>query len=114
MQITISGRHGHLSPETQQLLRQKAERLLHVFERLTAIEVVVDHEHDLHTVELKLDAEHKHDFVAKEKAADLQAAMELVLDKAETQLRKHKEKLQDHRRRPALHEGAPAKAGDEA
>ena len=42
VQIKISVRHGHLSDATQQFIRDKAEKLLHFFERLTMIEVTVD------------------------------------------------------------------------
>ncbi len=42
MQIKISVRHGHLNEATQQFIRDKAEKLLHYFERLTMIEVTVD------------------------------------------------------------------------
>lgn len=99
MQITISSRHGHLAAETQKHLQEKAGRLLHLFDRLTAVEVVVDHEHDLHVVELKVNAEHKHDFLARDKHKDLLAAMDLALDKADAQLRKYKERVQEHHRR---------------
>lgn len=99
MQIKISARHGHLDPETQQFIRDKAEKLTTLFNRLTSIEVVVDREHDLQTVEFNVSAEHKHDFVAKEKQADLRAAVDLALDKLDAQLRKYKERIQDHHRR---------------
>ncbi|HMP02757.1 MAG TPA: ribosome-associated translation inhibitor RaiA, partial [Gemmatales bacterium] len=95
MQIKISARHGHLDPETQQFIRDKAEKLTTLFNRLTSIEVVVDREHDLQTVEFNVSAEHKHDFVAKEKQADLRTAVDLALDKLDAQLRKYKERIQD-------------------
>ncbi len=107
MQIKISTRHGHLDSQTQEFIENKAERLMNQFNRLTSISVTVDREHDLFTVEFIVDAEHKHDFVAKEKHVDLLAAVDLVLDKLEGQLRKYKEKIQDHRRRPAAREGVP-------
>lgn len=99
MQIKISARHGHLDPETQQFIRDKAEKLMHVFSRLTSIDVIVDREHDLQTVEFNVSAEHKHDFVAREKQTELRAAVDLALDKLEAQLRKYKERIQDHHRR---------------
>src|SRR5262249_20841212 len=46
-------------------------------------------------------AEHKHDFVASERNQDILAAVDLVLDKLERQVRKYKEKIMDHRRTPA-------------
>lgn len=99
MQIKISGRHGHLDAETQQFIRDKADRLTHLFNRLTSIEVIVDREHELYVVEFNVSAEHKHDFVARERQTDLRAAVDLALDKLDAQLRKYKERIQDHHRR---------------
>lgn len=103
MQIKISARHGHLTEETQQFIQEKAQKLLRLFERLTMIEVTVDLKDDLNkVVEFLVSAEHKHDFVARETNADILAAVDVVMGKLEQQLRKYKEKIQDHRRRPAL------------
>jgi putative sigma-54 modulation protein len=101
VQIKISVRHGHLNDTTQQFIRDKAEKLLHFFERLTMIEVTVDLKQDPKWVEFLVQAEHKHDFVAHESHPDLLAAVDLVLDKLSLQLRRYKEKIQDHRRTPS-------------
>ena len=106
MQIKIAVRHGHLNEATQQLIHDKAEKLLHFFERLTMIEVTVDlkatfEKKEVKMAELVVQAEHKHDLVAREHHADLLAAVDLAVDKIEGQLRRYKEKIQDHRRTPA-------------
>ena len=110
MQIKISVRHGHLNDTTQQFIREKAEKLLHYFERLTMIEVTVDLKKDQKWVEFLVQAEHKHDFVARDSHPDLLAAVDLALDKLALQLRRYKEKIQDHRRTPSVGEvsGTPA------
>ena len=104
VQIKIAARHGHLNDNTQQFIREKAEKLLHFFERLTMIEVTVDLNGDEKHVEFLVQAEHKHNFVAREKNANLHAAVDLVLDKIEGQLRRYKEKIQDRRRTPSTGE----------
>jgi len=125
VQVKISVRRGHLSESTQRIIRDKAEKLLHFFERLTMIEVLVDLQHrgdgrppedrkvleDKCLVEFVVQAEHKHDFVARESHQDVLAAFDLTLDKLEGQLRRYKEKIQDHRRRPSVGElsGAPSR-----
>lgn len=115
MQIKISARHGHLSEATQQFIRDKASKLLRYFERLTMIEVTVDLSDDVNkVVEFVVQAEHKHDFVARETNADILAAVDLVLDKLEGQLRRYKEKIQDHRRRPSAGDVTAAPASEEA
>lgn len=101
MQIKISTRHGHLSAEVQEHIRQKANKLNHLFPRLMMIEVLVDLKEESAVVEFLVSAEHKHDFVATEQSKDLLAAVDLVLAKLEGQVRKYKDKVQDHRRTPS-------------
>jgi putative sigma-54 modulation protein len=113
VQIKISARHGHLAEPTQQFIREKAQKLLHLFSRLTMIEVTVDLQDDMKIVEFIAKAEHKHDFVASERNKDIMAAVDLVMAKLEGQMRKHKEKLQDHRRTPHAGEGVGAPAPEE-
>lgn len=111
MQIKISARHGHLNDATGRFIEEKAQKLLRLFDRLTMIEVTVDlkNEHKK-VVEFLVQAEHKHDFVAREAHDDVLAAVDLVMDKLEGQLRRYKEKIQDHRRTPSAGQvaGAPA------
>jgi putative sigma-54 modulation protein len=116
VQIKISARHGHLSDATQQFIREKAEKLLHYFQRLMMIEVLVDFKEDDDTlVEFLVSAEHKHDFVASERNKDVLAAVDLVLHKLEQQVRKYKEKIQNHRRTPSTGKvgGAAPEPADE-
>lgn len=109
MQIKVSARHGHVNESTQQFITEKAEKLLHIFQRIMMIEVVVDHKEDECFVEFMVSAEHKHDFVATGTHKELFAAVDIVLDKLEAQVRRYKEKIQDHRRRPSAGEiaGSP-------
>ena len=115
MQIKISVRHGHLNDTTQQFIREKAEKLLHFFERLTMIEVTVDLKDEINKrVEILVSAEHKHDFVAHESNPDILAAVDLAVHKLERQVHRYKEKIQDHRRRPSTGEVAGAPAPEES
>jgi putative sigma-54 modulation protein len=115
VQIKISARHGHLSEPTQQFIREKVDKLPRFFERLTSIEVTIDLKNENNKqVELLVSAEHKHDFVARASNADILAAMDLVLDKLEEQLRRYKERVQDRRRRPSGGDTAEASPGDMA
>jgi putative sigma-54 modulation protein len=97
VQIKISSRHGHLSEESQSAIRDKVAKLPHYFERLTSIEAT----------------EHKHDFVARESHTDVMAAVDMVVEKMEGQLRRYKEKVQDHRRTPSVGEGTGASTQQE-
>ena len=108
MQIKIAMRHGHVSEATQAKIRTKVEKLTRLFERLTTIEVTIDLEHpDTPAVDLKVSAEHKHDFVATSQSADLMASIDSVLPKLEQQLRRYKEKIQNRHRNPECRRQVP-------
>jgi putative sigma-54 modulation protein len=115
VQIKISTRHGHLSEETQHFIQEKAQKLLRLHDRVTMIQVTVDLKDEVKkVVEFLINAEHKHDIVAHESHSDVLAAVDLCLAKAEQQLRRYKEKIQDHRRRPSAGDVAPAGEESEA
>jgi len=97
--ISISTRHGHLSDGSQDKIKAKAEKLSRLFERLTSIEVTVDLEREENPlVEIRVSAEHKHDFIATDQTDGLMASLDGAIHKVEQQLRKYKEKIQDHHR----------------
>lgn len=97
MQIKISTRHGHLSDGHQAEINAKCEKLLHFFSRITMIEVTVDlADRIFKSVEIKVDAEHKHDFIATDRAEDLKVAVDLAFDRVQHQIHKYKEKIQNH------------------
>ena len=99
MQINVSTRHGQLSEASQEKISAKAEKLTRIFDRLTAIEVIVDLSDETNPkVDLKVAAEHKHDFVAHDQAETLMAAVDTAIEKMEQQLRKYKEKVQERHR----------------
>lgn len=98
MQINISTRHGHLSTATREKLSEKVGKLLRLYERVTAVEVTVDLQHeDKPEVELRVSAERAEDFVATEQSSSFHGAVDGALHKIEQQLRKHKEKKKGHR-----------------
>lgn len=99
MQIGISARHGHLSEASQDKIREKVDKLTRFFERLSAIEVTVDLEHrETPRVDLRVSAEHKHDFCASIDAGELMAGVDAVVQKVEQQLRRYKERTVDRHR----------------
>lgn len=114
MQIQVTARHGHLSEETQDRLKSKAEKLIRHFERLTSIEWVVDlQEPKRPAVELLVSAEHKHDFVAHDKLENLLTSVESVVHKMDQQLRKYKEKTIENHRDPDAKRMAAEPAEDD-
>ena len=99
MQIQVTTRHGHLSEASQEKISAKAEKLTRIFERLTAIDVIVDlTDEATPRVDLKVSAEHKHDFVAHDQSDNLMGSVDAVIHRLEQQLRKYKEKVQERHR----------------
>lgn len=98
MQVAITCKHGTLSAGNQEYMTRKAEKLLTYFERVTAINVTTTFDKLRVRVEILVDAEHKHNFVATEEGDDLIPTFDVAMHKMEQQIRKYKEKIQDHRR----------------
>lgn len=98
MQVAISCRHGTLKPDVQEYITKKCEKLLTYFERVTEIRVTLDFADERVRVEVLVDAEHKHNFVAQHEGSEAAATFDQTLHKMEQQIRKYKERVQDHRR----------------
>ena len=104
MQVAITCKHGTLSASNHEYMTRKAEKLLTYFERVTAINVTTTFEKLRVRVEILVDAEHKHNFVAVEEGDDLVPTFDVALHKMEQQIRKYKEKIQNHRRDMPMNE----------
>ncbi len=98
MHVEITCRHGQVKDEVRAYMAEKVEKLLTYFERITAINVTVSFENAHARVEILVNAEHKHDFVAHEEDGDAQIAFDRTLHKVEQQIHKYKEKVQNHHR----------------
>ena len=101
MQVKVSARHGQLGDDLHRQIEDKAQKLLHYFDRVAQIEVTIDLRGDAKKAEILLNAEHKHDFVARGEAADPLQAVAAAVDKMKQQIRHYKERIQDHRRDPS-------------
>lgn len=108
VQVKVSARHGHLDEDMTRAIEEKAEKLLHYFERVLLIEVTLDMRGETKTAEVLLNAEHKHDFVARAESPDPLTAVTAAIHKMQAQIKHYKEKLQDHRRNPS-HAGPEGK-----
>ena len=98
MQIKVSARHGQLSPASQSKISAKVSRLKRYFDRLTALNVTVDLGNaELPEVEIVASAEHFHNLVSREHSGQLWRSVDGAVQKLEQQLRKHKEKVRDHK-----------------
>ena len=108
MQIKLAVRHGNLNDETRAFLKQKCEKLPHLFERVTEILTTVEFEHggDRVRCEILVDAEHKHDFASHCEGTDVLPTFDACLHKMERQLRRYKKRIQEHHGDPAARDVA--------
>ena len=104
MQITVSGRHMKISDSLKQYCEEKGERLIRFFDRIQSIEVILDGNNGQHFVEMIVHSEGAQPFVASEQHDDAYAAVDLLLDKVEGQIRRHKEKLRNRKHPPKSEE----------
>ena len=109
MQVAITTRHGNIRDEVREHIAKKSEKLLTYFERVTSIGVTVDFEKDRVKVEILVETEHRQNLVAHNvggynEGGDVINVFDQALHKMEKQVRKYKEKLQDHRRDRPMNE----------
>lgn len=100
MQISVTGRHMGVSDALKEYCVTKAERLPRFLDRIQSIEIVVEGKDGLHLVEMIVHAAGSAPFVAQQAHEDAFAAVDLVLDKIEEQLRRFKERLRNRKHPP--------------
>lgn len=100
MQVRVSGRHMGVSEALREYCEKKAERLIRFYDRIQSIEVVLDGRNGKHSAEMIVHSVGTAPFVATEEHDDAYAAVDLLLDKIEEQLRRHKEKLRNRKHPP--------------
>jgi putative sigma-54 modulation protein len=105
MQVTVTGRHPGITPHVKEYAESKVNRLERYFDGTQRIEVIMRREADDSIVELVITAGGRQ-IISECRDPDLYAAIDLVLDKAETQLTRLKEKRKEHRGKHAEGEGA--------
>lgn len=92
MQIHLTGRHVDVTDDVREYVHNKAGKLPRFYDRIQEIEVVLGHESEQFTAEMIVRADRKHTFVAREVGVDTFALIDLVVEKLERQLTRHKEK----------------------
>lgn len=97
MEITITGRHKPIEEPARDYLEERLGRLTRLFDRLTAVHAIVDHEHGEHIVELTASAPPHHRFSARASGSDLRQTIDAAGHKLEAQVRSWKDRLVDHR-----------------
>ncbi len=104
MQINISGHHVELSTALQDFIRTKMQRIERHFDHVMEVHVVLGTERQLQKAEATIHVA-GNNLHAESEHNDMYAAIDLLIDKLDRQVRKHKEKTTDTHAR----EGAAAR-----
>jgi putative sigma-54 modulation protein len=97
MQITISGQHLDITTPLRNYVSEKMERVQRHFDNMTTTNVVLNVEKERHIVEATINAKGA-TLHANAEADDMYAAIDSLINKLDSQVRKHKEKTTDHHR----------------
>jgi len=98
MQIDITGQNVEVTQALRAYVTEKFEKLERHFENLTGCRVVLRLERELHIVEGTVGVGGRpNDLHAEVEAQDMYAAIDLLTDKLDRQVRRHKDKVTDHR-----------------
>jgi putative sigma-54 modulation protein len=101
VEIKVNAKNGELSPSVQDTIKSKVANLPRFFNRTTGIQVLADLKNSASTkVEIIVSAEETNDFFASDTGPNVLVALDQTISKMEQQLRKHKEKLTEHRGHP--------------
>ncbi|MEO5626162.1 MAG: ribosome-associated translation inhibitor RaiA [Dokdonella sp.] len=95
MQINVKGHQVEVTASLHDYATSKFERITHHFDHLHELVIVLGVEKLLHKAEatMLLSGKKLH---ADATAADMYAAIDALVDKVDSQVRKHKEKVTDH------------------
>ena len=96
MQVSVTSRHVPVSDSIREYAEKKANKLVKYYDRIQAIEVVLDRESVQHIAEMIVSTDGQ-THVASERGQDPYAAVDLVVDKMERQLTRRKEKFRNRK-----------------
>ena len=97
MHIDISGHHVDITPAMREYVETKMERIERHFDNVTNTHVVLEVEKLRHRAEATLHVAGSKLF-AQSVEENMYAAIDSLVDKLDSQVRKHKEKMTDHHR----------------
>ncbi len=108
MQLTLTGHHVEVTPALRAYVEKRFDRVVRHFDRVIDVHCVLTVEKLEHKAEatLKVSGSSIH---AEAIDGNMYAAIDMLADKLEEQVRRHKERVRNHRA-VAVHRHAPAAA----
>ena len=99
MQISVSGRHLHVSQDLQDYARSKASKLTQFFDKIQTVDVIISKEGLNYAVEIIVKPDGHEILVGRDYGPDIKACIDVILDKLERQITRHKEKIRNRKHR---------------
>jgi putative sigma-54 modulation protein len=97
MEITVTGRHIEVTAAIRDYASDKVSKLPRYFDRVHAIDVVVNHQEHSQEIEIIVKADRVDPFVCKVAGSDVYACIDEAVGKLERQLTDHKERLRNRK-----------------
>jgi putative sigma-54 modulation protein len=97
MQISVTGQNIDLTPAIRAYVEDKFARLERHFDHMTNVHVILRVERERQMAEASVHVNGA-DLFADQETTDMYAAIDGLVDKLDRQVKKHKERLTDHRR----------------
>lgn len=97
MRVIITGRRYNVSTRMKSVIEQKLEKIKYFYDHILSFHVIIEKEKMGFRAEVAFSADGKQ-FFLQESAASINEAIDLVVDKLERQIRKHKDRLQKRKR----------------
>ena len=102
VQIQLTARHVEVTDDVRNYIQEKMDKLPRFYDRIHEVEVVLDHQSEQFSVEIIVRTDRRHTIVVSETGPDTFALVDVLTDRLERQLTKHKEKNRNHK-----HDGRP-------
>lgn len=96
MQIQITGRHLEVTPALKKYIEEKLSKLNNHFDHIIAVRVILSVEKCKQMAEAVIHVP-GNELIAKSDSQDMYATVDMLQDKLDSQIRKHKQKLKEHR-----------------
>ncbi len=96
MQLNISGHHLDITPALRQHSNEKISKIKHHFDQVINVNMILEVQKDVQMAEATIHLRGA-DLFAKAQSSDMYVSIDQLINKLDSQIIKHKEKLHSHR-----------------
>ena len=96
MQLNLSGHHLDITSSIRQHTNDKLTKIKHHFDNIINVNMILEVQKDLQKAEATIHVSGA-DLFAKAESNDMYASIDQLINKLDSQIIKHKEKLHNHR-----------------